>query len=134
MITLRTDVLPAPLGPIRPQMEPAGTTKERSRMACTPPKDSDTRSSRSVRSGSRATGHLAGCGLTLSLGDGTPTARHPPEVARQRRQPLGRHEQNEHDGRANEGAGETAQSARHLLDDLQDKRAGQRAPDRGQTA
>src|ERR671932_490084 len=117
MITLRTDVLPAPLGPIRPQMEPAGTTKERSRMACTPPKDSDTRSSRSVRSGSRATGHLAGCALALSLGDATPVARHPADVARQRRQPLRRHQENDHDGSANEGAGEATQSARQLLDD-----------------
>ena len=49
-MTLSIDVLPAPLGPMMARISPLRMSKETSRIAFTPPKDSDTFSTESSTS------------------------------------------------------------------------------------
>ena len=86
---LKTVLFPAPFGPIRPWIVRDATVIESPVTACRPPKRLPT--SRSSRSNARSDGP--------GLGVATPRERVR-EAARQRHQPLGAHEHDDHEHRA----------------------------------
>src|SRR5262249_20958028 len=89
VIRLKTVLLPAPLGPMRPWIDPAATVIGRSATACTPPKRRETpRSSRS-KAGSRGRRRPAAQSLAQA-----------PRCARQRHEALGREQHRENENGA----------------------------------
>src|SRR5215472_5883522 len=143
-MTLSTEVLPAPLGPIKAVIDPSSTPKLRLSMARTPPNDS-------VNSSIVSIPHPSLAALARSAGTGScdggerPPVQSPPSrppnpcgqpenKPRQGCQPSGHHEENQHHGGTQDGLGEAAQGGRLLLHDHQDYGPDQRPPGRGQAA
>src|SRR5258705_1423256 len=115
VIRLKTVLLPAPLGPMRPWIDPGATVMVRSATACSPPKRRETERSSRSKAGSRG----RGC-----------ASRRPPEQAtdraRKRHEPLGReeHRQDEH------GAEDEDLVMVELAEELRGDRHHDRADDR----